>query len=681
VSFSERRTVSNNHCAHRAWEGETVALASPDTGQSRWKRVRFLFNHAHGDVGRLPYLTEDFMIFPFARRAAQPAFAISAFVLSTLACAQSTPTASTEILVTASRTPQAAVDVLADHTLISAEEIVRSGASNIIDLLQKQRGIEVVRNGGPGTASSVLIRGADAKQSVVLIDGVRVASSTTGTANWAALPLSNIDRIEIVYGPLATLYGADAIGGVVQIFTRQGSGAPHITASFSAGSDQARNGDVGISGKSGGFSYAIAAVRDQDDGFSATKPGSSSYNADNDGYKRDSASARFTADVNADSQVGLQYLHSRLQAQYDSGASNFDTRTVQDLDNVAIFANTRVTPDWRLQAQAAQADDKSISISSAAASGTSAIETRQTQFSIQSDLAIGPDLLQVLLERREEEVLSGSTAALNTSRATNSLGASYSLKRGANLATASVRRDDSTQYGGKTTGGLGYGYRFTPGLRANASVGTSFRAPTFNDLYYPGFGVAANKPEQGRNVEGGVYWHDSRSEASIVYFHNRLTDLLVTAAVCPVEPATHAFGCSYNVDRATLSGVTIAGRTRLYAIDLRGALDFQDPRDDTTDKLLVRRARRHAQFTAEYTRGALTTGAGLQVSGRRFDDAANKNTLGGYGLVNLFAQYQLATDWSLLARWNNVADKKYELARNYNTAGSQVFVGVRYGMR
>lgn len=617
------------------------------------------------------------MTFPVARRAAPTSFALALSVCSSLAFAQASP----EVLVTASRSAQAGPDILADHTLITSEEIVRSGATNIIDLLQKQRGIEVVRNGGPGSASSVFIRGADAKQSVVLVDGIRIGSSTTGSANWAALPLANIARIEIVYGPLATLYGADAIGGVVQIFTRQGSGAPHLTAAVSAGSDRTRNADVGIDGQAGSFHYALAAVRDQDDGFSATKPGSTSYNADNDGYRRESASARFSADVNDASQVGLQYLHSRLQAQYDSGASAFDTRTVQDLDNVAVFANTRLTPNWRVQGQAAQADDKSISISSAAASGTSYIATRQNQFSVQSDLTIGADLLQVLLERREEEVVSGATAALNTGRATNSAGASYALHRGAHLASASVRRDNSSQYGGKTTGALGYGYRFTPNLRANLSAGTSFRAPTFNELYFPGFGVASNKPEHGRNVEGGLYWQDGASAASVTYFHNRLTDLLVTAALCPVQPATHAFGCAYNVDRATLSGLTIGASTRLYAIDLRGSLDFQDPRDDTTGKELVRRARRHAQFSADYTVGAWTTGAGVTVSGRRYDDLANRNTLGGYGLVNLYASYQITSDWSVLARWNNVTDKHYELARNYGTAGSQAFVGLRYGMR
>ena len=623
-----------------------------------------------------------FMTYLVARRAAtltfpRPLLALALSLCATVAAAQTAP----EVLVTASRTPQAAADVLADHTVITLDDIVQSGATNLIDLLQKQRGIEVVRNGGPGTASSVLIRGADAKQSIVLVDGIRIGSSTTGTANWAALPLANIERIEIVYGPLATLYGADAIGGVVQIFTRHGDGAPRVTASLTAGSEQSRNADVGITGKAGIYSYAIAAARDQDDGFSATRPGNASYNADNDGYQRDSASARLAADIGATSQVGVQYLHSRLRAQYDAGASSFDTRTVQDLDNIALFANTRITPDWRVQGQIAQADDKSVSIASAAASGTSTIETRQTQYSIQSDLALGRDLLQVLLERREEAVLGSSTAALNTSRATNAIGASYSLKRGASLATASVRRDDSTQYGGKTTGALGYGYRFTPGLRANVSAGTSFRAPTFNELYFPGFGIATNKPEQGRNVEGGLYWNDAVSEASVVYFHNRLTNLLVTAPVCPVSPTLYTFGCAYNVDHATLSGVTIAGKTRLSVIDLKGSLDFQDPRDDTTGKALVRRAKRHADFSAEYTQGLLTTGAGLQVSGRRYDDAANRNALGGYGLVNLFASYQLSRDWSVVGRWNNVADKKYELARFYGTAGSQLFVGVRYGMR
>ncbi|UUZ50789.1 TonB-dependent receptor plug domain-containing protein [Massilia sp. B-10] len=145
----------------------------------------------------------------------------------------------------------------------------------------------MARNGGPGSSASVFIRGGDSKQTVVLVDGVRIGSSTTGVANWSALPLANIDRIEIIYGPLATMYGADAIGGVVQVFTKRGSGAPSVTAAIGASSDRACNADAAISGSSGALSYAFAVTRDQDDGFSATKPGNFSYNADNDGFLQD----------------------------------------------------------------------------------------------------------------------------------------------------------------------------------------------------------------------------------------------------------------------------------------------------------------------------------------------------------------------------------------------------------
>ena len=592
-------------------------------------------------------------------------------------------TSATAVIVTAARAPQPAVDVLADNVLITADDILHSGANSIVDLLQKQRGIEVARNGGPGTSASVYLRGANANQTVVLVDGVRIGSSTTGVANWTALPLPAIDRIEIVYGPLATMYGADAIGGVVQIFTRK-TDELTMTAAFSAGSDGARTADASISGASKGdhrISYAFAAAREQDDGFSATRLGNSSYNPDNDGYKKDSASGRIALALSADNEIGAQFMHSNLAAQYDSGLSAYDVHTVQSLDNLALFSKNRITRDWNLNLQLSEANDKSYNDSSAAATSKSSIQTRQHAYSAQNDIAIGSDLLQVLVERREEAVVSSSTPALTTGRSTNSVAASYSFKRGDHLAVASVRDDDSSQYGSKSTGGLGYGYRITRALRLNASVGTSFRAPTFNELYFPGFGFAGNKPEHGKNVEGGLYYNDGATDVSAIAYRNRITDLLVTAAVCPVEVATHPNGCSYNVDRATLSGVTLGARTRVAGFDVRGSVDIQDPRDDTTAKSLARRARRHASAEVDYTVGALTTGAGVQASGRRFDDAANKNVLGGYALVNLFAAYHFTPDWSAELRVNNAGDKRYDLARFYNTAGRQVFAGLRFGAR
>lgn len=619
------------------------------------------------------------MIFPVSRRALAASLAFAFAAPCTFA--QTTPTT---VVVTATRTPQLASEVLSDIVLIGPEEIARAGAGSVTDLLQRQRGIEVARNGGPGTNSSVFLRGANSNQNIVLVDGVRIGSSTSGAANWSAIPLAAIDHVEIVYGPLSTLYGADAIGGVVQIFTKKGAGAPKVSAFAGAGSDQTRAYDASVAGATGGehgINYSFSAGKEKSDGFSATRPGNFSYNPDRDGYDRESAAGQFALQLAKGHAIGLVFLHSRLDAQYDGGASAYDVRSRQKLDNLAVYAKNQFLPGWASQVQVAQAQDKSGTDSSQAASGKSRIDTKQTDLSWQNDIKVGSDTLQVLLGHRNEEVLSSSMPVLTRERSTSSLAASYSLKRDRQLASVSLRHDDSSQYGAKTTGAAAYGYRINSALRASASVGTSFRAPTFNELYYPGFGVASNKPESGRNAEGGLYFNDGKSQLSAVYYHNRLNDLLINTSRCPVEPATHPFGCAYNVNQALLEGISLAARSQFGAFNVSGTVDLQDPRDETSGKSLPRRSKKHANLAVEYGAGALTAGVELQLSGQRFDDAANKKTLGGYGLLNLFATYQVAPDWSLLLRWNNATDKQYELARNYATAGATVFAGLRYTMK
>lgn len=613
------------------------------------------------------------MTFSVSRHAALTSLALA--IAAPAAQAQSTLST---VLVTATRSPQSASDVLSDNVVIGADEIARSGAVSLSELLQKQRGIEVTRNGGPGTVSSVFIRGAGNKQNIVLVDGVRIGSATTGEANWSALPLSAIDHIEIVYGPLSTLYGADAIGAVVQIFTRHGAGAPRLGAAVGAGSDAARSYEASISGATGGehsFSYALSAGKEKSAGFSALLPTASKtkYNADDDGYDKESASGRFALELARGHEIGLQFLHSRLDAQYDNGPG-YDARNLKKLENLAFFSKNTFLPKWTSQFQVAEARDLQGTDAGPKASDKSQYNTTQTDFSWQNDILLGADTLQVLLDHRKEESIARE-------RSTNSVAASYNLKRERHLASVSVRNDDSSQYGSNTTGALGYGYRVTNALRASASIGTSFRAPTFNELYDPDVGVAANRPEKGRNAETGLYFDDGVTQLSAVYYRNRLTDLLVLTKPCPVEPAKHErYGCAYNVNHALLEGISLSGRRQFGPLALSGNLDLQDPRDETTGKSLERRARRHANVAAEYGAGALKGGAELQLSGQRFDKADNKDVLGGYGLLNLYASWQAAPDWSLLLRWNNVANKQYELVRTYATAGSGVFLGLRYGM-
>ena len=189
------------------------------------------------------------------------------------------------------------------------------------------------------------------------------------------------------------------------------------------------------------------------------------------------------------------------------------------------------------------------------------------------------------------------------------------------------------------------------------------------------------KPEHGKNAEAGIHFDNGATQLSAVHFSNRVSDLLVSAAVCPVEAASHPYGCSYNIDKGILTGTSVAAATQLGSIALNASLDWQAPRDDTTGKLLARRARQHARVGVDYGAGPLKAGVEVIASGQRFDDVANRNVLGGYGLLNLNARYAFSRDWSALLRVDNVNNQHYELARTYATAGVKLFAGVRYGMQ
>jgi vitamin B12 transporter len=622
------------------------------------------------------------MNFPVTRQAAAVslALAVIASTASSIAFAQASVPSDT-VIVTATRTPQRALDVVADTVVITAEEIARSGAGSVADVLQRQRSIEITRNGPAGAATSVFLRGANANQVVVLIDGVRVGSPTLGTAAWNAVPLASIDRIEVVYGPLSTLYGADAIGGVVQIFTRKGEGAPRVTASVGAGSNGARQADASIAGGTGGehaVNYAFSAGYEDADGFSATRPGAYGYNPDKDGYRRRNAAGRVSMALAPGHEVGGQFLVSRLYSQFDNG-DNFDAYSDSDLNTYALFMTNQIMPNWRSTVQLARSQDNQFSLGGTADWDISQIDTHQDEFTWQNDIAIGQDTLQLLYAHRQEEADAADLRDENgedRKRITNSYAATYSARRGNHLVDVSARQDRSV-YGHKSTGAAGYAYDFGNGLRANASVGSSFRAPTFNELYYPGYGYSENRPEKGRNREVGLRYDGNGYQLDATYFHNRLTDMLITATPCP----TGGFSCAYNVNKALLEGFSLAGSTKFMGVDLRGSLDWQDPRDETTGKQLARRSKKHASFGADYTVGTLKTGAELVLSGERFNDAANMDRLAGYGLLNLHTTWQFTPDWSLLVRVNNVTDKNYEVVRNYGTSGRTWFASLRYGIR
>jgi vitamin B12 transporter len=572
------------------------------------------------------------------------------------------------LVVTAARWPQTPAELVADVTVIGAEEIARAGAQSLAELLRRVPGVEIVMNGGPASTSGVLLRGANSNQTLVLIDGQRVGSSTSGTAALEAIPIDAIDHIEILRGPASNLYGADAIGGVIQVFTRNGGDAFAAHASAGYGTYRTSAASGGVSGATGAWRYALNVGHRQSDGFNAiANPANFSFNDDRDGYRGDDASGSVSLRLAPEQELSVQFLKSRLDAQFDA-EPGFDDRTITTVDSLALASGNRLTGWWTSRLEAGQTDDIS---DSRTGFGPGRFTTRQRLYLWQNDFLLPQGSLGLAVERREERV-GGDAAFAISSRNTNAAVGVYRLAEGPHAVQLNLRRDDSTQFGARTTGALAYGYGFAPGWRASASYGTAFKAPTFNDLYYPGFSNPDLKPETARNAEVALRYASDALAAGIVAYRNRVRDLIVFE--CDAD-----FNCApQNVAAATLQGVTLDMRFRRGATVATASVDLQRPQDDASGLLLPRRARQHAALAVERPLGPVQLRAELSASSARFDDAANTRRMGGYALLNLLVEWPFEARWTAFARLDNLLDKHYELAADYRTAGATVFAGVRW---
>jgi vitamin B12 transporter len=579
------------------------------------------------------------------------------------------------IVVTASRTEQSLLDLLADVTWIGPEEIARSGVDSLAQLLQRQPGAEIVTTGGPGSTSGVFLRGANTDQTLVLVDGMRIASSTTGTAALEAIPLSQIDHIEILRGPASSLYGADAIGGVIQIFTRRGASGFTANASVGYGTYNTTDLTAGIGGSTDTLRLSAQADARRSNGFNAiANPTNPLYEPLDDGYREGSISAGGSWNYAPDQHLAAQFLRSKLNAQFDNGDS-YDNRTITTVESWQLTSNNRVTPYWISRLTAGNGSDDSVSET---AFGNAPFLTNQHQYAWQNDFTLPVGLLTAAVERLEERVSTNPEFPVNE-RNTNSALAIYQLRADTQALQANLRVDDSNQYGSHTTGAIAYGYRLSSDWRVTASYGTAFKAPTFNDLYYPGFSNPNLVPETSRNVEGGIYGNgmasDARWELRAVAWYNRVSDLIVFE--CDVN-----FNCApQNVADATLKGIEFGGVLTWRATQVHGSLDLQSPRDDATGLQLPRRALRHGALGVTQQVGSLSLGAELVASSLRYDDAANTIKMGGYTIFNLTAEWPLGQGVSLFARGDNVFNKNYQLAAGYSTGGAQAFVGVRWQLQ
>ncbi len=585
------------------------------------------------------------------------------------------------VVVTATRQQQRANELLSDVSVIEREEIERAGPSTTLpELLGRQPGIQFTSTGAPGGVSNILIRGTNASHALILIDGVRVNSATLGETSLSRIPLSQVDHIEILRGPASALYGSEAIGGVVQIFTRQGAGAAQPSVEVGYGTNDSSNVGAGVAGSARGLSYSIYGNSFHTRGFSSIRnPSNASYNRDRDGFRNNSVTGSLAYRFNADHKAGVNLFVSNGRNQYDGSwpsPASFNYLQETEVTSAAAYVSNRFLPKWNSTLRAARSSDDSTSYTGA--SSRDIFRTDQTQYGWQNDIDLPLGRMLFALEQIQQTV-SGNSTFTRTQRDLKAVLAGWTAHAGDHRWQLNVRRDSNNQFGGKNTGLAAYGYQFSPAWRANVSVGTALKIPTFNDLYYPntpfvGVGNPDLKPEFARNRETAVHYDDGTHSASLTYYNNRISDLIQWQET----PPGSWFYMPLNVATAKLEGWTLAYEGKLGHYDVRGNLDWIDPRDMDTGKLLVRRARNTANLSVTRTFANVTLGMEAQAVGSRYNDTTNTKRLGAYTLVNLSGSYALCRNWTAFARFNNMFNKKYEKTADYATPGANLFVGVRY---
>ncbi|MFN3811013.1 MAG: TonB-dependent receptor plug domain-containing protein [Roseateles asaccharophilus] len=610
--------------------------------------------------------------------------------------AQVAPNKLDQVMVTATRSKLSLDRVLADTTVLTRADIERQGYGNLVDLLSRQGCFEMVRNGNPGSSSSVFLRGAHNQHTLLLVDGVRMDTQNgSGGAAWEAIPLAQIERVEIVRGAASGIYGSDAVAGVIQIFTRQGGDGAQLELGGALGSLGLGKGDMHLSGRLGDFDYALGAALERASGFN-TRPvlNDPRYEPDRDGWSQESFNGRLGWQINAHHRLEALHTQADSDSAYDASAKpapGVDDRNLHKTQISRALWAAQWTKGLSTEYSRGQSTERYETTSNGRSTYLTETEVRQQSLGASWQWTAGQQI-NLLWERRDDQLLnSGLREKANGqgSRNQKALAASYLFSQGPWDAQLHVRRDDDSDFGAINTGTLAAGWRPATGWRVWASAGSAFRAPTLYQIfsqYGPKDGGAALKPEHGRNRELGLSYEQGVNRASLTVYNNRIKDLISYDAgfigQCPAypvvvpKPATWD-GCYGNLARVQLRGVSLQGGTELLGLQWQAGLDWQDPRDLATDKRLGRRAKQLANLRVSKQLQDWTGGVQLRAVGSRFDDHANTRPLGGYALLNLDLGYRVNSQLRLQLNLDNALDKAYQTASGYAQAPRTLMLSVR----
>ncbi|MDM8565679.1 TonB-dependent receptor [Candidatus Halobeggiatoa sp. HSG11] len=565
-----------------------------------------------------------------------------------------------EVTVTATRSAQ--TSPLASVSIITRDDIVKSQAVSIFDILHGIPGLDIVNHGGLGQPTSIFMRGTESDHILVLIDGIKVGSATTGSMAFEHLPVSQIERIEIVRGPRSSLYGSEAIGGVIQIFTRHGK-KPQAESSIGIGSDNTYRVTTGFSGATENSWLSLYADHLKTDGFNACKYSCFAFEPDDDGYENTSFSTKFGHNFADTANVEVHALRTKGYTQFDSSFNNQADFTQQV---IGIKADYIANDWWLLNLNIGESQDKYEQ------SAQNYFNTTRTVYGLQNKFFFAEQELIIGYEEQTDDVGSHVYYAID-SLTNKGLFAEYQADLFGIDLLVGLREDDNEQFGKHTTKNISLGYALGSTTRLIASYGTAFKAPSFNELYFPNYGNSKLVPEESESYEVGLIGKQQNYNWSINAYKTLIDKLIATN----FDSVTNSYFAD-NINKVKIVGMDGAINWHQGNWEFNTKVSWLKPEDDTTGNLLPRRAEKSINVELAEKRGPMRLSINVLAHSYRYDNANNTNRLAGYGIVNLAGEYNFNKNLALRMRLENMLGKDYETAYSYNTPNQFWFLSLHY---
>lgn len=605
-----------------------------------------------------------------------------------------------EIVVYANRLRGKVKEIASAVSVITSEQIAQSGAVTVPDLLRRQPGLDVVQSGPAGGNVAVYLRGANSEHSLVMVDGVLLNNPVTTSRlfNLANLPLDLIERIEIIRGPQSSLYGSDALGGVISIITKRGKGAPRGSFEAQGGSFGTGKTAASVAGGEQGFDYSFAASQFHTDGVSAANERDGNKEKDGNDIFGVAGQFGYTPSKQLSLRSTIRVNQSETEIDNFGGVGGDDPNRKVDNQTVAAgvvaegaLGDGTVRPSVGYTIADHTLEDRNDPDSehpedSLRSSydgmlmkgfGTLQIEPNEVVSTL-----IGVESIREVARSTYRSLSSFGPYDENVPEKSAQTNGGFLQLRARPLSgvttEGSVRVDDNQRFDQRTT------WRFAPqyvvedtGTRFRATVGTGYKAPSLYQIFSQ-YGDRELRPERSTGWDIGIEqaFCDRTFVIEALYFQNRLSNLI------NFDSGTFRF---QNISEATTEGVELSSRWSVVeGFDLAASYTYTDPTDASTGERLLRRARNKADFNASYRIAKrYTLMGGYTVVGRRADidfggTGPARVFLGSYGLINLGLQVDLSRDWQFTAHINNLLNKEYEEVRGYGTFGMGAYAGVRY---